>query len=84
VGPSWSGERRRPTQQNYTLTERALRVRERTEASFHAPLVELAAHPLESGLGEVRQSRIAMVVAFQHPKSHQAKQHGTGHFILRA
>jgi hypothetical protein len=49
-----------------------------------APLVELAAHPFESSLGEVRQRRIAMLVAFQHPKSHQAKQHGTGHFIRRA
>jgi hypothetical protein len=47
-------------------------------------LVELAAHPFESGLGEVRQRRIAMLVASQHPKSHQAKQHGTGHFICRA
>ena len=52
--------------------------------SFRAQLVELAVHPFESGLGEVRQRRIAMLVAFQHPKSHQAKQHGTRHFIFRA
>jgi hypothetical protein len=48
------------------------------------PLVELAAHPLKSCLGEVRQRRLAALVAFQHPKSHQAKQHGTGHLIRRA
>ena len=48
---------------------------------FHALLVEFAAHSFESGLSEVRQRRIAMLVAFQHPESHQAKQHGTGHFI---
>jgi|RhiMethySRZTD1v2_1073278.scaffolds.fasta_scaffold02384_22 hypothetical protein len=52
--------------------------------SFRPLLVELAAHPFESGLGEVRQRRIAMFVAFQHPKSHKAKQHGTGHFIRMA
>jgi len=51
---------------------------------FALLLVELASHPLKSGLGEVRQPRIAMVVAFQHPKSHQAKQHGTRHSIRRA
>jgi hypothetical protein len=52
--------------------------------SFRALLVELAAHPFESGLGEVRQRWIATLVAFQHPKSHQAQQNGTGHFIRRA
>ena len=88
TGPSWSGERRRPTQRNYTLTERAPQSSSTDRGggarSFRALLVELAAHPFESGLGEVRQRRVAMLVAFQHPKSHQAKQHGTGHFIRRA
>jgi hypothetical protein len=58
---------------------------ERVVGRFIArPLVELAAHPRKSRLGEVCQSRLAALVAFQHPKSYQAKQHGTGHLIRRA
>ena len=53
-------------------------------ATVSALLVDPASHSFESGLGEVRQRRIAVLVAFQHPKRHQAKQHGTGHLIRGA
>jgi len=42
-------------------------------------LVDLAAHPLQCSFAEIRQRWIAILIAFQHAKSHQVKEHGTGH-----
>jgi hypothetical protein len=45
--------------------------------------MDFASHPRESSLGEVRQA-IAMLVAFQHPKSHHPVQDGTRNRHCRA